>query len=93
MIKSTKFGALKSLAIAGFVGACSVGISQGAVTLNIFENVNGVNFVFDGGTLITTDLVMSGTVPSSSADLVTAGGSGFYGAQGSDDMDLSLIHI
>jgi hypothetical protein len=40
MLKNTKFGALKSLAVAGFVGVCSMGVSQGAISMR-FSEVGG----------------------------------------------------
>jgi hypothetical protein len=41
IMNKTKNGALKSLAVAGFIGVCSVGVSQAAVPNGNFDDLNG----------------------------------------------------
>lgn len=56
---NTKFGALNSLAIAGFMGACSVGASQGAIVATITEAGGVVTYSSAGGTLDLTGMSLS----------------------------------
>ena len=48
--KNTKIGALKGLVVAGFIGACSVSVSQGAVIMSI-NQVGGDVVMTATGTL------------------------------------------
>jgi hypothetical protein len=64
----TKFGALKSLAVAGFVGACSIEVSEGALFIHELNYQAGIT-----GTLIIDDAVFD---EDTSKGFTALGGSG-----------------
>jgi len=70
MIKKTKFGALKSLAVAGFVGACSVGVSQGAM-------ITGSSLVGDPS--MSWEAGANETIDGTSVDFDAVTGQGIVG--------------
>jgi len=67
MIRKTEFGVLKSLAVAGFVGACSAGVSQGALSLTM-QNVGGDLVISWTGTIDISHLTPSSTFASNRLD-------------------------